>query len=506
MDYLHMRFPGGKPKAVTFSYDDGVRQDLRLAAQTAARGIKCTFNINSALVPETPGEGRITYAEIREGLLGKGHEAAIHGARHLAPGTERTLVGLRDALDCRLQLEARLGGIIRGMAYPNSGIKRFTGGSDYETVRRYLQDIGVVYARTLGGDNNRFELPDDWYRWTPTAHHNNPHTLDWAREFAAFNPNEVYLDSRFPRLFYLWGHSYEFDRDNNWDRLDALCEILGGRDDVWYATNIAIYDYVTAFRALVDDINATGERLAMYCSLETAQEFPDPMVGLPLIYRCICGDARRCGRFPGCPQIAEDAKVPSAESILSDGIKNLLSALAVSAGRPLVIFFDEVDCLSAGTLVTFLRQLRNGRISCFGAGQFPASIALIGMRNIRDFKAKIRPDRETLGSASPFNVITEAMTLRAFTTEEVAELYRQHTDATGQVFEPGVAALAYEYSRGQPYLVNALARWCMDKIHDRRYGEPITLADMHEAKEKIIRERGRTSQAVAPGARPEGDD
>lgn len=254
-----MRFPGGKPKAVTFSYDDGVRQDLRLAAQTAARGIKCTFNINSALVPETPGEGRITYAEIREGLLGKGHEVAIHGARHLAPGTERTLVGLRDALDCRLQLEARLGGIIRGMAYPNSGIKRFTGGSDYETVRRYLQDIGVVYARTLGGDNNRFELPDDWYRWTPTAHHNNPHTLDWAREFAAFNPNEVYLDSRFPRLFYLWGHSYEFDRDNNWDRLDALCEILGGRDDVWYATNIAIYDYVTAFRALV--FSADGARV-----------------------------------------------------------------------------------------------------------------------------------------------------------------------------------------------------------------------------------------------------
>jgi len=155
-----------------------------------------------------------------------------------------------------------------------------------------------------------------------------------------------------------------------------------------------------------------------------------------------------------------------------------------------VIFFDEVDCLSGSTLVTFLRQLRDGCISRQKGRDFPASIALIGMRNIRDFKAKIRPERETLGSASPFNVITEAMTLRLFTAEEVAALYRQHTDATGQVFEPGVAALAFDYSRGQPYLVNALARWCMDKIHDRRYAEPITLADMHEATEKIIRERG----------------
>ena len=149
-----------------------------------------------------------------------------------------------------------------------------------------------------------------------------------------------------------------------------------------------------------------------------------------------------------------------------------------------------MDCLSGATLVTFLRQLRDGCISRQKGRDFPASIALIGMRNIRDFKAKIRPDRETLGSASPFNVITKAMTPRAFTAEEVAELYQQHTDATGQVFEPGVAALAYDYSRGQPYLVNALARWCMDEIHDRRFAEPITLADMHEAKEKIIRERG----------------
>ena len=246
----------------------------------------------------------------------------------------------------------------------------------------------------------------------------------------------------------------------------------------------------TAFRALVDDINAKGERLAMYCSLEVVQEFPDPTDGIPMIYEMIRGEAQYRPELKPCPFLAEGHRRFDRETLASKGISELLSELSVFAGKPFVVFFDEVDCLSGATLVTFLRQLRNGCISRQKGRDFPASIALIGMRNIRDFKARIRPNRETLGSASPFNVITEAMTLRTFTAEEVATLYQQHTDATGQVFEPGVAALAYEYSRGQPYLVNALARWCMDEIHDRRFGEPITLADMHEAKEKIIRERG----------------
>ena len=178
------------------------------------------------------------------------------------------------------------------------------------------------------------------------------------------------------------------------------------------------------------------------------------------------------------------------EGLVSNGVGQLLSMVSKALDKPLVVFFDEVDCLSDETLLTFLRQLRDGCISLEKGVDFPASIALIGMRNIRDYKARIRPERETLGSASPFNVITKAMTIRTFTLDEVRELYQQHTDATGQVFEPGCAEQAFAYSGGQPYLVNALAKWCVDEIHDRRYGETITLADIHEAKEKIIRERG----------------
>ena len=246
----------------------------------------------------------------------------------------------------------------------------------------------------------------------------------------------------------------------------------------------------TAFRTLVDDINAVGERLAMYCSLEVVQEYPDPADGIPMIYSKIRGEALYRPELKACSFLKNGYESYSAKDLESRGITDLLSELSVFAGKPFVVFFDEVDCLSGATLVTFLRQLRDGCISRTKGRDFPASIALIGMRNIRDFKAKIRPDSASLGSASPFNVITEAMTLRTFTLDEVRELYLQHTAETGQAFEAGCAERAFAYSGGQPYLVNALARWCVDKIHDRRYGETVTLEDFHEAKEKIIRERG----------------
>ena len=85
---------------------------------------------------------------------------------------------------------------------------------------------------------------------------------------------------------------------------------------------------------------------------------------------------------------------------------------------------------------------------------FPVSMALIGLRNIRDYKMFVRPQNQSTGEASPFNVITKAMTISLFTEEEMRALYRQHTDETGQVFEEAALKKAWDYSRGQPYLVN----------------------------------------------------
>ena len=252
MRYRYLRFPEGRAKAVTLSYDDGVIQDVRFAETIGKYGMKCTFNINSALfgTPTRLG-GRLTAEDIKKHLVDKGHEIAVHGDRHIASAAASPVVCMRDALDCRLKLEETFGMIIRGMAYPDSGIRVPANGNSYETVKQILSSIGIVYSRTLGGDNNSFALPTDWHAWMPTAHHRNQELFRYINEFVSLDFESIGMAASYPRLFYLWGHTYEFERDNNWDLLDKICECLGGREDIWYATNMEIYEYVKAYDSLV---------------------------------------------------------------------------------------------------------------------------------------------------------------------------------------------------------------------------------------------------------------
>ncbi len=250
MRYKFLRFPNGLRKAVTFSYDDGCRSDIRLADTLNKYGIKCTFNINNGFIPEKDGEWHLTEQEIRENIINAGHEIAVHGEEHRALGKLRAIDGISDVLNCRLGLEKRFGMIIRGMAYPDSGITAFANGADYENIKRYLKDLDIVYSRTLGADNDGFELPTDWLAWVPTAHHVNPNVLDYIEKFNAIE-DKGYGASLTPKLLYLWGHSFEYENNDNWDLLEKICERLSGREDVWYATNIEIYDYVTAYDRLV---------------------------------------------------------------------------------------------------------------------------------------------------------------------------------------------------------------------------------------------------------------
>ena len=228
---------------MTFSYDDGVREDLKLCEIINRYGIKCTFNYTNW--------ENMTHDEVTENVLSKGHEIAVHGAQHRAEGVQRPIEAIDDVLSCRKELESRYGRIIRGMAYPDSGIRNITTGMTYERIRHYLKDLDIAYVRTLAGDNNRFRLPEDWYAWMPTAHHENPALMDYIDEFLSLDLSSMYISGRFPRLFYLWGHSYEFERNGNWDRLETICEKLGGNKDIWYATNMEIYEYVEAFRNLI---------------------------------------------------------------------------------------------------------------------------------------------------------------------------------------------------------------------------------------------------------------
>jgi len=249
MSYCFLRFPGGKPKAVTLSYDDGDRNDLILADVLERYKMKCTFNLSSSYF--SLGNPRfMSVEEIKDHLVARGHEIASHGQYHRAPGTIRPAEGIRDVLECRTWLESAFDAIIRGYAYPSRGITHIEPVTSYETIKAYLKDLGIVYARTLGGDNDTFALPTDWYAWMPTAHHANPQVMQYAQQFADINLDAGSFNDRHPRLFYLWGHSYEFADNNNWDLLEKLCDILGNRDDTWYATNIEIYDYVNAYLSL----------------------------------------------------------------------------------------------------------------------------------------------------------------------------------------------------------------------------------------------------------------
>ena len=175
---------------------------------------------------------------------------------------------------------------------------------------------------------------------------------------------------------------------------------------------------------LRDKINAEGKYYALYCSLENVQSFSNPEQGIPAIINCLKMDLR-LSNIPNKLNFAENL----AGIDVANQIRAAITDFCFLVDKPLIIFFDEADCLSEETLITFLRQLRNG-YNNRGSIPFPISIALVGLRDIRDYKVKIRENQATLGSASPFNIITESLILRNFTKEEIVSLYKQHTDET----------------------------------------------------------------------------
>lgn len=237
---IYMLFPEGRPKALTTSYDDGVVQDIRLMKILDKYGIKGTFNLNSSRFPEEEPETIPEWGVLDKNSAirlykNSGHEAAVHSLTH--PFLEKIPLALAysEVLEDRKNLEAMFGGIIRGMAYPQ--------GTYSDEIVRCLNDCDIAYARTTDSSEG-FAVPKDWLRLKPTCHHNNPRLMELAEQFVNGTP---WLE---PWLFYLWGHSYEFDTDHNWDRIETFCQYVSGKQDVWYATNIEIYDYNMAFERL----------------------------------------------------------------------------------------------------------------------------------------------------------------------------------------------------------------------------------------------------------------
>jgi hypothetical protein len=231
---------------------------------------------------------------------------------------------------------------------------------------------------------------------------------------------------------------------------------------------------------LVKKLNEEGKYYTLYCSLEGVQGITDAETGIPLVIECIKDALCTCA-IPNREVFAQNADYSNFTGVLNSELKKYCKIL----DKPLVIFFDEADCLTEGTLISFLRQLRLGYVNRILA-PFVHSVALVGMRNIRDYKAQIRPERETLGSASPFNIVTKTFTLANFTKEEITSLYHQHTEDTGQIFEEDAIDFIYEQTQGQPWLVNAVAREVIVKILHSDYSQPVTAKMADEAIQTII--------------------
>lgn len=230
MNKIYTCFPGGKHKCLTMSYDDGQHHDRRLIEIFNRHGIRGTFHLNSTLAQTD--ERRIRPQEFP--ALYSGHEVSCHTVTHPTIARCPLPSVALEVLEDRIALEKIMGYPIRGLSYPN--------GSFSDDIVTLLPACGIRYARVVGNSDS-FDMPRDFLRWKATCHHDH-RLMELGREFLALHKKQYLY------LMYVWGHSFEFDMNDNWNLIEDFCAMMGGRDDIWYATNIEIVDYVDVFSRL----------------------------------------------------------------------------------------------------------------------------------------------------------------------------------------------------------------------------------------------------------------
>lgn len=254
-------FPEGKKKAFTMSYDDGISQDKRLLKIMNNCHLKGTFNLNSGLMGKNdwliqPGID-INHYKLKKEEIRKtydGNEVAVHTMTH--PNlihVPKSMIAYEIA-ENKKELEDLVQHPVRGMAYPF--------GTWNQTTKEVAENCGIVYSRTVESTHN-FHLPPDFLEWNPTCHHTEKVTETLITEFLKPIPDDAYLE---PQLFYLWGHSYEFDAYEEWGRIEKMLHTVADQKDVWYTTNIDIYEYVTAAKQLI--YSSTGDYISNPSALD----------------------------------------------------------------------------------------------------------------------------------------------------------------------------------------------------------------------------------------------
>ena len=223
----------GKLKAVTFSYDDGVTQDIRLIELLNKYNLKCTFNINSELLGmhhTLTREGmRISHYKIHPDDVKSfyaGHEVAAHTLTHphLPPLEEAEII--RQVEKDRLNLSEMVGYEVVGMAYPGGGVN-----NDDRVAEIIKNNTGIKYSRTITFTHN-FATQENLYRFNPTVYHLDFDVMmDLGHKFIELKPTT-------PQIFCIMGHSYEMDfSSENWAKLEQFFKLISNKEDIFYGTN-----------------------------------------------------------------------------------------------------------------------------------------------------------------------------------------------------------------------------------------------------------------------------
>lgn len=224
-------FPDGKRKALTFSYDDGQDYDKRLVEIFNRYGLRGTFHLNSGNLGLRRGQEVYVAAEEANQVY-KGHEVACHGVQHRNPPVLTRQQMVAEIEEDRKALERLTGYLVQGMSYAF--------GNYSEEVKQTVKSLGIKYSRTVR-DTGNFFPPADFLEWHPTCHHDN-RLMELGEQF--LNVPGFY---ELP-VMYVWGHSFEFGRSGDWTVIERFAGMISGKEDIWYATNLEICNYIQAVR------------------------------------------------------------------------------------------------------------------------------------------------------------------------------------------------------------------------------------------------------------------
>ncbi len=237
---LYLRFPDFKQKALTFSYDDDVIFNERLKNLFDKYGFKSTFNLNGGLFAEQTNHRKMSAEDTVKLLADSNHEIALHGYRHLSLAETNRASAIMDVVQDRITLEKLFDRIVCGLAYGN--------GSFNDAVAQDLRVAGVKYARTIQS-NHAFHVPTDWLQWHPTCHQYDKQIEELWENFIALEQSGTHRSE--PYIFYVWGHSYEFNDKDDWGYIERLLEKFADKkDELYLATNGELYDYISGFDKL----------------------------------------------------------------------------------------------------------------------------------------------------------------------------------------------------------------------------------------------------------------